>query len=166
MTDKEKTEEAPKAEEFDGVQMSQEEFDALDAKAKEADASKAELDRMTAEQAEAAADEHAAELKKLAESYEALPVAVEEFVENMTAIDIAGEPVVEWLKVQFASFDAALKEAGFEKEIGTDQEREESTTAGLLESVEQIIKDEFDGDASKYAEALEIASERSAVKLV
>jgi len=166
MTDKDKTTEAPEVEEFDGVQMSQEDFDALNAKAELADEQKSELDRMAEEQAIIEADAFAAELKTVAQSYEALPVDVEEFVENMTALDIAGETAIEWLKVQFASFDAALKTAGFEKEIGTDQEREVSTSEGLLESVDQIIKDEFDGDASKYAEALELASERSEAKLV
>ena len=151
---------------FDGVQVSQEDFDALGAKAKKADEHKAELDRMTAEQAQADADKDAAELKKVAESYEALPVDVDEFVENMTAIDIAGDKVVEWLKVQFASFDAALKAAGVMKEIGEEGEKKATSTAALLDSVEQIIKDEFGGDASKYAEALELASERSEIKLV
>jgi hypothetical protein len=166
MTDKEKTEETPKADVFDGVQMSQEDFDALSAKAELADEQQEELDRMAEEKAVADADAFAAELRGVAESYKALPVEVDEFVENMTAIDIAGEKVVEWLKVQFTAFDAALEAAGVMKEIGTDEEREVSTTEGLLESVDQIIKDEFDGDVSKYAEALELASERSEAKLV
>ena len=152
--------------EYDGVQVSQEDFDALGAKAKKADEHKAELDRMTAEQAEADADKDAAELKKVAESYEALPVDVDEFVVNFTAIDVAGEKVVEWLKAQFASFDAALKAAGVMREIGTDEEKKATSTAGLLEAVDQVIKEKFDGDTSKYAEALEIAHAASEAKLV
>lgn len=157
---------APEVEEFEGVQLSQEEFDALNAKATLAEEQKTELDKMAADQAEADAEAHSAELREVADSYEALPVEVDEFVANMTAIDIAGEDAVAWFKAQFEAFDVALKAAGVLKEIGTDQEREVSTTAGLLESVDQIIKDEFDGDASKYAEALELANERSEVKLV
>ena len=105
-------------------------------------------------------------MRKVADAFGALPVEADEFVANMTAIDSAGEEAVAWFKAQFAAFDVALKAAGVFKEKGTDLERKASTTAGILESVDQIIKDEFDGDASKYAEALELANERSEVKLV
>ena len=166
MTDKVKKTEETQVEEFAGVKLSQEDFDALTVKATLADEQKVELDKMAEEKAEAKSEAHAAELRKEAEAFEALPVEVDEFVANMTAIDSAGEEAVAWFKAQFAVFDVALKAAGIFKETGTDQEREVSTTAGILESVDQIIKDEFDGDASKYAEALELANERSEVKLV
>ena len=151
---------------FDGVQVSQEDFDALSAKATLAEEQKVKLDKMAEEKAKAESEAHAAELREVAEAFEALPVEVDEFVANMTAIDSAGEDAVAWFKAQFATFDVALKAAGVFKEKGTDLERKASTTAGILESVDQIIKDEFDGDASKYAEALELANERSEVKLV
>lgn len=151
---------------FDGVQVSQKDFDALSAKATLADEQKVELDKLIEDKAKAKSEAHAAELRKVADAFEALPVEVDEFVAHMTAIDSAGEEAVAWFKAQFAAFDVALKAAGIFKETGTDQEREVSTTAGILESVDQIIKDEFDGDASKYAEALELANERSEVKLV
>lgn len=171
MSDKEKTAEELAAEKaaaetFTGVKLSQEDFDALKAKATLADEQKVELDKMAEDKAKAKSEAHAAELRKEAEAFEALPVETDEFVVHMTAIDSAGEKAVAWFKTQFTAFDAALKAAGVFKEKGTDQEREVSTTAGLLESVDQIIKDEFDGDASKYAEALVLANERSEVKLV
>ena len=166
MTDKVKKTEETQVEEFAGVKLSQEDFDALTVKATLADEQKVELDKMAEEKAEAKSEAHATELRKEAEAFEALPVEVDEFVANMTAIDSAGEEAVAWFKAQFAVFDVALKAAGIFKETGTEQEREVSTTAGILESVDQIIKDEFDGDASKYAEALELANERSEVKLV
>ena len=117
MTDKvKKTEETPEAEKFVGVQMSQEDFDALNAKATLADEQKVELDKMAEEKAEAKSEAHAAELRKEAEAFEALPVEVDEFVANMTAIDSAGEEAVAWFKAQFTTFDVALKAAGIFKD--------------------------------------------------
>ena len=163
MADKTKTEETPKAEEFVGVQMSQEDYDALNAKAAKADEQKSELDRMTAEKAEAETVAQETELRELAETYEALPVVIDEFVENMSALD---EEEAGWFKAQFAALDKVLVEAGILREDGATNltkkkiEESENSADAFLQIVDGVIKEEFDGDSSKYAEALLIASKK------
>ena len=162
MSDKEKTAEELAAEaaqqlavKFDGVQLSKEDFSALQAKAELADRQAAELVRLEEEKKAQETEQRAVELRATAEKFNVLPVEVDEFVVQMTALESANADSAAWVQTQFEAFDKALEEAGVLKVIGTD---EEGGDDDFLSVVEQILTDEFDGDRNRYDEALLKAS--------
>jgi hypothetical protein len=142
-----------------GIQLSPEEFDALSAKAKLADKHEAELKRMEEERKAQEAEQKAAELRSIAESYTALPVEIDEFVAQMTALESADADSAAWVQTQFEVFDKALEEAGVLGELGTDEEGEDDAGEAFLAIVDKTLTEEFDGDRGRYAEALLKASE-------
>ncbi len=162
MSDKEKTAEELAAEaaqkladKFDGVQLSKEDFSALQAKAELADTQAAELVRLEEEKKAQKTKQRAVELRAVADKFNVLPVEVDEFVVQMTALESANADSAAWVQTQFEAFDKALEEAGVLKVIGTD---EEGGDDDFLSVVEQILTDEFDGDRNRYDEALLKAS--------
>ena len=129
------------------VTLETEEFDTLKAKADAYEANQAEIDKMKAEEQEKV-------LREKAESFEALPVVVDEFVDKMGALEKESPEAAAWIMEQFAAFDVAMVEAGTLEEIGTDIEGTEDTKDAFLQAVEASVKNDFDGDRGKYSEAL------------
>ena len=140
------------------VQLSPEEYEALQSKAALADERKAELERLETERLARETEQKKAELREVVSGYAALPIKVDEFVVNMTALEAADAEAAEWVKSQFASLDAVLKDAGIFGETGTDEEGEEITGLTFLQIVDNTLKEDFNNDPSRYADALLAAS--------
>jgi hypothetical protein len=153
----EMVEETPEIEDT-SVQLSPEEFDALKAKADLADEHEAKLAELEEERKAQEAEQRATALRGVAESYTALPVEIDEFVAKMSILEETDEEAAEWFKTQFAAFDSALVEAGLLDEHGTDEERDEDPGLAFLQIVDKTLKEEFEGDPGRYAEALLKAS--------
>ena len=165
MSDKEKTAEelaaeaaAAEADKFTGVQMSKEEFSALQAKADLADKHETEITRLEEEKQAQETEQKAVELRDVAKSYNVLPVEIDEFVVNMSALESADEKAMDWVMTQFKAFDTALEKAGVLEEQGTDEEGEEDAGLAFLKIVDKTLKEDYEGDPSRYAEALLKAS--------
>lgn len=135
-----------------GVQLTQEEFDALTSQAALADTHAQALQRLEEEREVKEKELAAADLRGIAEAYTALPIEVDEFVEKMGGLN---KESAEWVKAQFAAFDAALEAAGVFKEVGSDEEAE---NLSFLDVVDKLLAEDFSGDQSKYSEALLKAS--------
>jgi hypothetical protein len=140
------------------VELSPEEFEALKAKADTAETYAEEIQRLEEERKAQEAEQREAALRDVAESYTALPVEIDEFVANMTALEASDPERAGWFKTQFAAFDKALEEAGLLEEHGTDQEGEGDPGVAFLQIVDAKLKDEFGGDPAKYPDALLAAS--------
>ncbi|MHA2063207.1 MAG: hypothetical protein ACXABY_02380 [Candidatus Thorarchaeota archaeon] len=142
-----------------GVQLSPEEFATLKAKADLADTHADTIETLEEEKEAQKAEQQEAELRLLAKSYSALPVEIDEFVAKMTAIESADAETASWVKAQFASFDVALEEAGTLEELGTDEEGDgEDPGLKFLQIVDKTLKEDYEGDPARYAEALLKAS--------
>lgn len=94
-----------------------------------------------------------ASLRAEVEAFEVLPIKKDEYVEKMQALP---KEAAKWVKEQFEAFDVALREAGVLKEIGSDREGEELTPERATLAV---IKEQFEGDMTKWSDALAIASQ-------
>jgi len=96
-----------------------------------------------------------ASLRAEAESFEALPVVIDEYVDIMEGV----EPKIhDWVLAQFKAADAAMASTGILDEAGTDREDGGTDAEKFLAAVEAELNETFNGDRSKYSEALAAAS--------
>ena len=108
------------------------------------------VEALAAVQAEAVT----AELTVEAESFKALPVEVDTYVENMGALRIVGDELADWVLEQFQAFDSALVTAGVLEEIGTDLEGDATVSDRFIHLTENILKENYDGKMENWPEAL------------
>jgi len=131
--------------------VSRDEYETLRAQAT------AEKERFDALKAELDAEKLARQKERLtseAENFKALAFEIDEYVEKMSAIESSDPELATWLKAKWSAIDEAMHESGLMEEIGTDREGGLET---LHDVAVRIVKEDFGGNMSHYAEALSAA---------
>ena len=108
--------------------------------------------------AEIQARELTAGLKAEAESFKALGLVVDEYVEKMTAIRRLNPELAGWVKDRFTAVDTAMVAAGVLTEIGSEQEADLEGDGAFYRATERILQDKFNGDMAKWPEAISLAT--------
>jgi len=124
----------------------------------ELNASKSEIDTLKAQIEADRLGQRQGELKAEAEAFKALPIGVDEYVDKMTAIGAVNGELATWLHEKFAAMDTALVEAGLLREIGSEREGDLSEGDAFLQMVKNTVTEKFDGDMSKYGDALALVA--------
>lgn len=125
----------------------------------DAAAEKLRADTAEAELATVRAGERSERLKVEAEAFKAIAIPVDEYVEHFTVIEESlPEAQVTWLRGKLEALDKAMVEGGLLKEIGSDLETDQTDGDRFESLVQAEIKESFDGDRSKYGEAMKIVS--------
>ena len=124
----------------------------------ELSASKSEIDTLKAQIEADRLGQRQGELKAEAEAFKALPIKVDEYVDKMTAIGAVNGELATWLHEKFAAMDTALVEAGLLREIGSEREGDLSEGDAFLQMVKNTVVEKFDGDMSKYGDALALVA--------
>ena len=114
--------------------------------------SKSDYEDLRADHEELKSERQAELLSAEVDAFNALPMDRESYIENMVILDPKSAT---WVREQFAAADSVLVEAGLMGEIGTELGSNRATDLDSL--TQSILNEKFDGDASKYAEALEVA---------
>lgn len=123
----------------------------------------AERDRADRLQAELDAERLAkrkAALKSEVEGFKALGIEAEEYVDNMSALEDHSEDLATWLRERFATIDKTLYEGGLLVELGSDAESDAETDTLFVRRVQNVIKEEFEGDMTKWPEAMAAVSKQ------
>jgi len=134
--------------------VSRDEYEKLASEAKDA------KERFEKLEYEMSTDKLARQLERLgleAESFKAISFEKEEYVEKMTIAEDTAPELADWFRSKLSMLDIGMHEAGLMKEIGSSREAEVQTLHDVAVS---IVKEDFDGDMSHYAEALAEAGKK------
>ena len=132
-----------------------EQFQALST---ERDQAKARVKELEEQLIAAQAKEQKELLEAEAKSYKALGLEVTDYVEKMSALRKADPILATWVKDRFTVLDAAMVAAGTLVEIGSELEADLEGPDAFYNATERIVKTKFNGDMSKWAEAIQLAT--------
>ncbi len=149
----------------EGLVIKPDEFAAIKAKAEKADALeeqmtalKAQTDQFAAALKETKRARRSDQLVARYEAFTAVPEKAGTLAEKMLAVEEKDPELFKYFDGLLATLDKALMQAELFGQIGSGRSDE---TADTLEAViEQVVKEKFDGDMSKYAEAMDVAQKQ------
>ena len=119
-----------------------------------AETEKARADKAVEELAVIRSEAETAELELQADSFKALSVEKDTYVENMGNLRALGGELAEWVYEQFAAHDLALSESGILDEIGSDLDGDASAQDRFIHLTENILKGSYEGNMEKWPDAL------------
>lgn len=99
-------------------------------------------------------------LETEARGYKALGLEIEDYVEKMSALRKADPALATWVKDRFTALDTAMVNAGALREIGSELEADLEGEDAFYRATESIVKAQFNGDMSKWAEAMQLATKQ------
>lgn len=115
-------------------------------------------EELTAQLRAVEAEKRAVRLTAKAESFKALGIEKDEFIEKFGALEAEKPELAEWVIAKFEAFDKSLVEAGTLREIGSDAPGEEDPKARFHQLVANTLTEKFDGKQESYTAALQLVS--------